>query len=250
MRYCVLINGPFRKSTRSSLLSIKKHLIDPLNADVYVFTWEQNVPRNPLRNMKKVTDIEQSYNDVSVNHPDRTVIENIEILEPKCVECENLKPIEHYYNDGFAEGFINSAGKDHTPLSTILNTYGMNRAFAIACRSGIHYDMYIKIRPDIEMINTITPTMFNKGPEHIYVSNKSTNNFQISDQLFSANKENYEKIISVYKELSRYFKTDYEELKERYKVNMIGERLMHVHYHEKGLKEKVEIYPKTLYRIL
>jgi hypothetical protein len=239
VKACVLISGPFRNANDDSINSIIKNVIKPLHADVYVFTWDVNAKKNPLRNKPKVQDVLTEYETKSrEDHHDDKVSELIEKLNPISVNIEKLLPVSNYYNGKYSDDLIRKMGQDYICYSSIYMTYGWGRC--LQQTSGKTYDWYVRIRPDVYISNS-----FNVQElccrDTVYFSNNTSNmqTKQLSDKLFVATYENFKKICDIYNELHKYFNDDYDTNMQKYKSLPVGERLVYMYVMNKRIKFKI-----------
>lgn len=171
-RVAVCISGLYRNHT-NSVESIKKNIIDPLDADVFIHTWDEKaiwngvggnkssfrlfgpsaksiIPKEIefLNNMETI--LPKTYD--KIKNPiyekwDGNEISNI--LNPKKILIENQEEFAKYLKD--RKNYSLARGN----LNQIKMFYGMKKSFDLAFDYG-DYDYIIRIRPDILVTNTLS----------------------------------------------------------------------------------------------
>lgn len=170
-RVAVCVSGLYRNHT-NALESIKKNIVEPLNADVFVHTWDEKavwngiagntrsdrlfgsnsttlIPReiDDLKNMQKfLPETYSKIKDPISNAWDGNEITNI--LLPKKIIIENQKDFEDSLID--KENYTLARGN----LNQIKMFYGIKQSFDLAFENGT-YDYIIRIRPDILVENKL-----------------------------------------------------------------------------------------------
>lgn len=220
-RIAICISGMF-KSDLTNLKTIQTKLAIPLNADVFIHTWDRQQdwmgdvrrynfwPRvfnisNSLvpKNIQNLSFLEKNYSNVyscllsSVfSSLDINQVKNNIISKSILIENENNFMREHHINDNF---------KSRETFNQIKMFYGLYKCFELAKRKedieGFRYDYFIRLRADtIVNSNSISP-------EHLYALDNSSlavpagAGWGISDGFFYANRSVYERVISLWKKM-------------------------------------------------
>lgn len=171
-KVAVCVSGLYRNHN-NSLESIKKNIIDPLNADVFIHTWDKKaiwngiggtalsgrlfgdnakslIPNEIINLNRMEYFLPETYskikNPISENW---NGIEIKDILNPKKILIENESIIEDLIID--KENYMLLRGS----LNQIKMFYGIKKSFDLALDFD-DYDYIIRIRPDILVSNKIS----------------------------------------------------------------------------------------------
>lgn len=163
--FAVCISGKYRNHLES-LKSIKEKIVDPLNADVFIHTWDQyskwsglgGAPHGyrtfgkavgetiPVEHMglKSLEGLfPKAYKILNNNIEAEDLSKNVfDILSPKEVSIESEKS----FTDSLGRD-ISGYTKARGSLNQIKMLYGIKKSFDMALRYG-HYDFIIRCRPD------------------------------------------------------------------------------------------------------
>ena len=178
-KIAVCISGMYRNH-QSALESIKKNIVDPLNADVFIHTWDEmaiwtglggppfvarlfgnealnHVPQEYHLDFKKITEIlPKTYHTLSnalYKKIDSTVFD---LLKPKKVELEDQSKFEQSLGDN-TEGYTKSRGN----LNQIKMFHGIKESINLAIMHD-QYDFIIRLRPDILIQEQLKIEKFNE----------------------------------------------------------------------------------------
>lgn len=171
-RVAVCISGLYRNHIEA-LENIKKNIVEPLNADVFIHTWDEksiwtgnggspNIKKllgdsatllipNDVDNLEKIQKILPKVYDI-IQHPvnekwDGTEVTNI--LKPKKILIENQEDFESSITD--KADYLLARGS----LNQIKMFYGIKKSFDLAFEAG-DYDYIIRIRPDTAVNSKIS----------------------------------------------------------------------------------------------
>ncbi|WP_026879690.1 hypothetical protein WMO13_02195 [Ignatzschineria larvae DSM 13226] len=187
LKFAICISGSYRNH-QDCLESIKENLIDPLDADVYIHTWDQMsywtgyggapsvwrtfgrdaqqvLPEKYQINLERLTPFLPQVNTI-LRAPltksfDSALFEAI--FRPKKMIVESEK--------AFTDSLINPDGfsRHRGTLNQIKMFWGIKQSFDLALANG-KYDVVIRIRPDIKMVERITPDFFAGIKNNVFYS--------------------------------------------------------------------------------
>ncbi len=187
IKFAVCISGSYRNH-QDCLESIKENLIDPLEADVYIHTWDQMsywagyggapsvwrtfgrdaqqvLPQKYQINLERLTPMLPQANAILrkplMKSTDPALFETI--FKPKKLIVENEK--------AFVDSLINPEGfsRHRGTLNQIKMFWGIKQAFELALAGG-KYDVIIRIRPDVKIEDRITPEFFEHIENNVFYS--------------------------------------------------------------------------------
>lgn len=216
MRTAILICGQLRTFT-NVWDNMKKHLVNPLEADVFIYTWsntgygnrtlglgieDKDVDVNELKNLtncKKifVKDYEQEF---------QTKLDDVEIPQ-KLIE---LEPIHH---------------RNNLPLwYTLYKCNELKKEYEN--ENDFKYDCVVKVRPDIWFDSELPSQVFEHLDHLLQWDFAIGKGFQVCDKMALSNSENMDYYCSVWENLNDYYK----DLGNNFKQRPIGERLLYRHF--------------------
>jgi hypothetical protein len=132
MKVALCLSGQVR-CFKQTYPSIKEHLIDPLNADVYISVWHYTLPDD--RNAED-GDIEQCIN----------------LYKPVAAQAKPFGQEEHA---AFTNSPFRNHGAEGVQVDRVLAMWTrINAAFAMSFET--HYDLYIRCRFDLRFNNGIS----------------------------------------------------------------------------------------------
>lgn len=217
-RIAVCISGVFKVSTEQ-LKSIQEMIVAPLNADVFLHTWDEyQVWAGSARKGDRFWELNFEGLDIEVpsefkfvsdfceNFPNTSTVMYSDVckkidkneifskITPKEFLIENV-------NDFFT-GHIENKDKYkfQNKLNQILMLYGMHKCFELMsdyeATNNFRYDYVIRVRPDNIVFS---PLDFNKIKK-INANEVSVNLYShgVADDMFYAERNTYEKMISIW----------------------------------------------------
>lgn len=187
LKFAICISGSYRNH-QHCLESVKENLIDPLEADVYIHTWDQMsywtgyggapsvwrtfgsdaqkvLPEKYHIDLERLTPFIPKANGIlrtPLTQPlDPALFETI--FKPKELIVESEK--------AFTDSLINPEGfsRHRGTLNQIKMFWGIKRAFDLALANG-KYDIIIRVRPDVKITEKIMPEFFEGVENNVFYS--------------------------------------------------------------------------------
>jgi hypothetical protein len=168
MKVAVLITGQLRDYKVNALNQIK-HLIEPNNADVFMYVCNKNTLHTCGDN------VTQKYNITSVESEKKI------LQETQSIYGENLKAIEINEDEDLDDSDFGTLGYFRKRMQNQMNNirFGFLLAQDYASKNGFAYDVIVRSRPDNSMY-----------PKKIDLSNISVSENQIySTQYYSGHRD-------------------------------------------------------------
>lgn len=201
-KIAVCVSGQFRNHSES-LKSIRENLIDPLNADVFVHSWEEgsvwsgfggSPHRGRVFGKESFKHIPEELHKLS--RLDKYFPISYKLLTTpivKSIDFESdfkLLTVKDYELES-EENFIKTLGatSGYTKLRGSLNQikmfYGIKKSFDLALDSG-KYDFIIRCRPDLFISEKITKDQINNLKNNT-IYTKTYSNVALTDIFFTMN---------------------------------------------------------------
>ena len=146
MKICLLISGHLR-TFRACLVSQKSLLVDELGCDVFMHSWN---------------DVESKTVSWHKNHMKNRVVSESD----KSFVHDVLKPKISVFEDQIDYGLNKNLANSNISLNGLKNmTFGFKRVYELMkdyqVKTGIKYDLIIKIRPDIVLKKPLAKSILN-----------------------------------------------------------------------------------------
>ena len=238
MRIALCLSGQMR-SYRTTIKSVDRFILQPLQPDVYIHTWEETgvpkrifeclpwwckrFPRLVRVQLGRFFDVGSeslNYTDLSIYSPKKIVIEKFENYYYKSLEG-NVLP-EH----------INELEKGRKALLPMCyKSFACNELMK---STRVKYDIVIRTRPDLLHTQHIDERVI-KGDDCLWVGNDGINTlYMASDRIAVGAPMNIDYVVSLWRDLQSYF-TNIDE-KTPFRQRPFGERLMKQHL-ERGRQQ-------------
>lgn len=200
MKVAVCVSGMYRNHERA-LISIKENLIDPLEADVFIHTWDNmaywpgyggspSCGRTLGSEAEKLLPRKYTHN---LLHLQKYLPLSTEILKKPLLQKNNIEVLNRYLNPlemiienekKFEESLANPEGfkKARGSLNQIKMFWGIKQSFDLALKKG-GYDVIIRIRPDVVVLEPYNKDFFSNVDSSTLYS-RVTARYGIRDLVF------------------------------------------------------------------
>jgi hypothetical protein len=212
MRVAVLLSGQMR-TFDTVIENLYSNLINPLNADIFISTWDKRGHSHDHGTTPNVTVQERATHLITREMLTQayktnliaTEIENIEAYEQKMPD--ELKDI---YKNGFVWAGLKMLG------TCVQQFYKMQRVNQLKLdyenANNFKYDLVIRCRPDNIMVNPLLPRYLDKLSTSIYGINCNGTFFpnRIYDIFFYSSSENMDYMAKIYNNIVQLEKHDFD----------------------------------------
>ncbi|MCB1745033.1 MAG: hypothetical protein KDK91_31995 [Gammaproteobacteria bacterium] len=229
MRVALCISGQMR-TYRSCFDSVQRHILEPLQPDVFVHTWRKSG---------------MSHKEQGGTAVDEVLTEQglMAFYSAKSVCLEDFDPaFSHEYRGVKVPEILKQAEPQHFKgaIPCFYKMHACNelrREFEQA--HGFEYDLVIKLRPDLSIGRAIDPACIADALDHevLYFERDLLNEgLQVSDKLAFANGSLMDRYASVWTHLNEYWQQPLGD--GRSDSHRVGERLMKHHVNVCGIRCK------------
>jgi hypothetical protein len=220
MKAALCISGQMR-TYRHCFASLKQNILDPLNPDVFIYTWSD---------AGSCTRIEKDERQPSLQAP--VTHDRLRTLyHPKSAIIQEYKTAYAEEMHGVRVPDILKKMEPHNYRGAIPMFFTMYQCNELKRQyeadGGFQYDVVIRLRPDL-LISELIPKRILENPGVLWVSGYQVNpSFQVSDKFASSMSSQMDYYSSVWKLLPKYWENPLGDGK--WENHRVGERLMKLH---------------------
>lgn len=203
---------------------LKENLLDPLDPDVFIHTWEKAGTTTKISNSDESTE-------------ETITTDTLETLyAPEKVVIEPFQDEYFTHKDGIAVPEVLQERTNHWKGNIPL-FYKMKRCNELKSEyeneQDFTYDIVIKMRPDLILLEPI-PDAVLKNPQVLWHSGANVDTrFQVSDKFALSSSENMDYYTSVWDVLDQYWERPFGD--GNWEDVRVGERLMNHHMSQSNI---------------